>query len=305
MDEKRQGKPHHEWVRGQKPPLRQRCRHVVQVLSALALNPHLPNLWRGEIYQGVAKGACVPVLNCYSCPAAVGACPVGALQSSLSGFMPRFPAYVLGMLLLFGLVLGRTVCGWLCPFGLLQELLYKLPGRKLEKSNVTRWLSRVKYVWAVLFVLVLPLAFQQLTGVGEPAFCKFLCPAGTFEGAVPLLVANAELRAATGLLTAWKFTVMIAFLGIMTRVYRPFCRFLCPLGAWYGLFNRHALLGVAVDPQRCVRCGACADVCKLDVTIAGDAECISCGACLHHCRTGAIYFRKPFGQRDTGNGVEV
>ena len=268
-------------------------RFWVQAAASLLHNPHLANFLNGRIYRGPTKAICTPGLNCYSCPGAAGACPIGSLQSFLSGVSPRFPAYVLGAILLMGLAFGRFICGWLCPFGFVQELLYRLPGKKLKKSPLTKRLSQLKYVWSILFVLVLPLVFWGVTGVGIPAFCKFICPAGTLEGAVPLLSTNAMLRSAAGAITVWKFTLLAVFLGLMIVIYRPFCRWFCPLGAAYGCCNRQAILGVAVDPQRCIHCGRCAKVCGMDTMIAGDRECISCGDCLKHCPTKAIYFRQP------------
>ena len=77
---------------------------------------------KGTIYQGNSKKFCAPGLNCYSCPGAVAACPLGALQASLNSFPTALPLYMLGILLLFGALLGRAVCAFLCPFGLIQEL---------------------------------------------------------------------------------------------------------------------------------------------------------------------------------------
>ena len=267
-------------------------RNVAQALGAFLCNPHIENFLTGRISRVATKQVCVPGLNCYSCPGAAGACPVGSFQSFLSGVFPRFPAYVLGFVLLMGLAFGRVICGWACPFGFLQELVGRFPVPKLPKSRRTRALARMKPLWGILFVVLLPLAFWAVTGTGVPAFCKYLCPAGTLEGAVPLLLVHDRLRAAAGSLTAWKFAVLAFFLGLMAFAWRPFCRWLCPLGAFYGRLNRVALLGIAVDSERCVRCGACARVCRLDVSVAGDPECISCGDCLTACPTRAISFRR-------------
>ena len=74
---------------------------------------------KGNIYKGDLKGMCVPGLNCYSCPGAIGACPLGSLQSALLNSKFKTPYYILGLLIIFGALLGRVVCGFLCPFGLL------------------------------------------------------------------------------------------------------------------------------------------------------------------------------------------
>lgn len=266
-------------------------RTVLQCMSTILYNAHWPGFQTGNIYQGSLKAFCLPGLNCYSCPGAIGACPIGSLQSFYSGSILRFPFLVLAWLILCGLILGRFLCGWLCPFGFLQDLLFRLPGRKIKKSAVTMTLSRLKYLWATLLVVILPLGFFALTGIGAPVFCKYVCPAGTLEAGIPLLALRPELRALAGWLTVWKFSILIVFLIAMIVLYRPFCRFFCPLGAWCGLFNKWAFFGIAVDMTRCTNCKECVAVCPMDIRIAGDRECISCGACQRHCAAKAIYFR--------------
>ena len=100
-----------------------KIRYVIQICSAVFFNGYIAGLRNGRIFTGKTKLFCVPVLNCYSCPAALGACPIGSLQAVLGTAGGRFPFYVLGILMLFGVILGRAVCGLLCPFGLLQDLL--------------------------------------------------------------------------------------------------------------------------------------------------------------------------------------
>ena len=155
-------------------------RTLIQILTAFLYNGNLPGFLNGRIWQGPSKSICVPGLNCYSCPGALGACPLGALQSSLSGVLLRFPFYVLGLMLLFGLLFGRTVCGWLCPFGFIQELLYKIPSPKFTKNKATRTLTKLKYIIGLLFVIILPVIFFYVVGVGAPAFCKYICPITIF-----------------------------------------------------------------------------------------------------------------------------
>ena len=265
-------------------------RRLVQLYAALLYNAHLKGFAEGEIYTGLSKAACVPGLNCYSCPAAVGACPLGALQNALAAAGSRPAYYIFGILLLFGLTLGRTVCGWLCPMGLLQELLHRLPTPKIRKSAATRALSLLKYAVLLVFVIALPLWYGLRQGLPVPAFCKYLCPAGTLEGAVGLLShpRNADLFPLLGLPFTRKLVILLAVGLGCVFCYRAFCRFLCPLGAIYSLFSRLALIGVKVDAAGCVGCGACARVCPMDVRLAGDRECIHCACCVDACPTGAI-----------------
>ena len=272
------------------PSLRPSTRRLIQLYSALLHNAHLKGFLEGEIYRGGAKYACVPGLNCYSCPGAVGACPLGALQNALAASGHRAGWYVLGILLLFGVTLGRTICGWLCPFGLLQELLHKIPTYKLKKSRVTRALSWLKYAVLALFVAAIPLWSGLSRGLPLPAFCQYLCPAGSFEGAVALLShpQNSFLFGMLGPLFTRKFLILLGIGLACVFCYRSFCRFLCPLGAIYGLFNRFCLLGVRVDEARCSGCGACVRGCGMDVRQVGDQECIHCAKCLTLCPEKAI-----------------
>lgn len=273
------------WIRRHLPTQRR----LIQLYAALLYNAHLKGFISGTIYTGSGKLLCVPGLNCYSCPGAAGACPLGALQNAIASSGSRMPTYVLGILMLYGLTLGRTICGFLCPFGLIQELLHKIPTPKLHKGKFTRILSYPKYIVLILFVIVLPLwyALQQLP---VPAFCKYICPAGTLEGAVGLLSnpANTDKFSMLGLLFTSKFVIMAVVIGVCVFAYRAFCRFLCPLGAIYGLFSRVAVIGVKVEATKCIDCGRCLTHCKMDVRHVGDHECIHCGECMEVCPTKAI-----------------
>ena len=268
------------------------ARRLVQLYAAVLYNAHIRGFVEGEIYTGPTKAVCVPGLNCYSCPGAVGACPLGALQNAIAASASRPAFYVVGMLMLFGLTLGRVICGWLCPVGMIQELLHKLPTPKLRKGRLTRALSWLKYAILALFVLAVP-AWYALQRFPVPAFCKYICPAGTLEGAVGLLSnpGNADKFSMLGLLFTRKFVILALILTGSVFVYRIFCRFLCPLGAIYGLFARIALLGVRVEQSACTGCGACVRACPMDVRTVGDHECIHCGACIPVCPEKAITLR--------------
>lgn len=271
-------------------------RRFIQLLSAVVYNMNFRGFQTGTIYRGGNKGVCVPGLNCYSCPGAIGSCPLGALQASMNDF-PAVPLYVLGTLLIFGALLGRAVCAFLCPFGLVQDLLYKIPSKKIKKGKWSRGLSWLKYVILIVFVIALPLYFLARNGVSVPAFCKWICPAGTLEGGIPLMIGNEGLRSQAGGLFGWKFAVMMFILAACVFIYRPFCRFICPLGAIYSLFNRFAIFGIRVDEQKCTHCGICTRQCKLDVKEINDRECIRCGECTGCCPHNAIDTRF-FKQKD-------
>lgn len=263
-------------------------RRLIQLYAALLVNANLKGYITGKIYTGNLKNLCSPGLNCYSCPGASFACPLGALQDSMAQTNDRAAFYIIGILALFGLTLARTICGFLCPVGLGQELLYKIKTPKLKKSRYTRVLSFFKYVLLAVMVIAIPLIYH-----GIPAFCKYVCPAGTFEGAGGLLANsnNAGFFAMLGNLFTWKFCLLVFFIVGSIFVYRFFCRFFCPLGAIYGFFNKWALIGVKLDEDKCVDCGMCIQTCKMDIKHVGDHECINCGECVSVCPTQAISWK--------------
>lgn len=262
------------------------------VLSNAYIKGFLPGA--PYIYRGPLKKFCVPGLNCHSCPGALGACPIGAMQAVFDGNKRRFAFYVVGWLAMIGLLVGRFVCGWLCLFGLIQELLYKIPGPKLKvPQKLDRALRYLKYVVLIVLVFALPFIFRTKLGIGEPFFCKYLCPAGTLEAGVPLVILDKSLRPALGLLFKWKFAVLIVCLLSCTVIYRPFCKYVCPLGAFYALFQKVSFMRMHVDAHKCINCGLCAKACKMDidpVKDANNAECIRCGECVGTCPHKAISF---------------
>lgn len=264
-------------------------RKLIQIAAFGFCNPHIQNFMGGKLYMGKWKNFCAPGLNCYSCPAAALSCPLGALQAVSGSMNFTFSFYVTGILLAFGAVLGRSICGFLCPFGFIQELLHKIPSPKFKLPKIFRY---VKYLMLLVFVLILPIASTNVAGSGDPAFCEYICPAGTLEGGLPLLAARSELRGVVGGLFAFKLTILITVIVCSVFIMRFFCKVLCPLGAIYGFFNKTSLYRLKVDKEKCIGCGKCAVVCPMDVNPIENPdsmECIRCKACVGVCPAKALH----------------
>lgn len=267
-------------------------RTVIQSGWALITNSQLANFFRGTIYTGKLKAVCVPGLNCYSCPGATGACPLGALQAQLGGWKHGFAFYTAGLLIFFGAIFGRLICGFLCPFGFIQDLLNRVRTKKIRVPKKTdKALRYVKYGILAVFVILLPIFLVDAYGLSTPWFCKLLCPAGTLEGGIPLVLGNEGLRAAIGWLFSWKVFTLIVIVTLSLFISRPFCKYICPLGAIYSLFNRVSIYKMKLDENRCTHCGACSRKCPMNIDVTKDIdgpECIRCNECKHICPHGAI-----------------
>jgi polyferredoxin len=272
-------------------------RKWLQVIFTFAVNGNWSFPFTRGIYQGPLKVICSPGLNCYSCPASTTYCPIGSLQNLIGGVRLAiengqhfFGLSVLGGMGVLGGLFGRLICGWMCPFGFVQEMLHKISSKKVK---IPRLLNYGKYGVLLVFVVLLPLFMVDDFGSGGPWFCKTLCPAGTLEAGLPLLLLQPHLRSTLGVLFVGKMMVLVLFMVWSVFSSRPFCRVMCPLGAFYGLFSRVRLVRMQLDKQRCTNCEACHAVCPMEVKFnenPNDPECITCMACMSKaCKCNAIY----------------
>jgi ferredoxin-type protein NapH len=273
-------------------------RWLIQTVVALGTNSYFKFLFGGSIiYQGPLKAVCHPGLNCYSCPAALLSCPVGAVQNFIasvrytsSGSFPHTGFMVLGYLGFIGTLVGRLPCGWLCPFGFIQDLLYKIPTPKL---SLWRPLRYTKYVVLVGTVILMPLFLTDQFGLGHPWFCKLICPAGTLLGALPLISLKPELWQTLGFYFWNKLTILVLIIILSILISRFFCRTLCPLGAFYGLFNRTTLIKVDYIEGNCLHCQSCIKACPTGIIPyedQGSPDCIMCLKCVDSCKFHAMDF---------------
>ncbi|HEY9060058.1 MAG TPA: 4Fe-4S binding protein [Pseudobacteroides sp.] len=264
-------------------------RYWFQITSLLLGNSYLKGFLEGTIYTGNLKKICFPGLNCYSCPGAVGSCPIGSMQAIALDIRFKFSLYIAGILIFIGTLIGRAVCGWICPFGFFQDILYKTPFKKIK---IHKLFEKLKYVILLVTVILLPALYISFDiGSGSPYFCKFICPAGTLEAGIPLAIANERIRSTLGLLFTWKMALLIGVIILSMASKRPFCRVVCPLGAIYSVFNKISFYRMEVSKSKCTRCGSCKSKCPVDHTIyenPNGLECIRCGNCKKNCPAGAI-----------------
>lgn len=257
-------------------PLYLRLRRVIQVVSLLVVN--------SSFLVGLgARGVCVPVLNCWACPLAAFACPLGALQNAVADARVTLvlPLYIVGSMIAVSGIFGRMMCGWLCPFGLLQDLL---GGLKRRPWALPRWTGYLKYAMLVALVLIVP----YLTGI--PWFCK-LCPQGALEGSIFQPLLHAELRPLIG---SWWYTKIAILAGVMLAAVfyrRPFCHVICPLGALFSLLNRVSLVRMRFEADKCTDCGWCVEHCPQGIDPRRDLSSHLCVGCLEcaKCPFDAIH----------------
>ncbi|MBO4849056.1 MAG: 4Fe-4S binding protein [Clostridia bacterium] len=305
----------------------QRTKLLIQSGFFILTNSFMVGWFKGTIYQGKLKFMCVPGMNCYSCPGAWGACPIGAMQAifdefdakkswfdPVSGTYVQAPLYwiafyVIGILMIIGALCGRLVCGLLCPFGWVQDLIYKIPVKKLKLPREPRLIEKTKNPRATRFLLgldkyarllkyaflIVMAVFLPLMVKANPWFCKYICPSGMLLGGIPLMSMNAGLAAAAGKLTLQKILILAFIVILSLFIYRPFCRYICPLGAIYSFFNKFSLYKYGIDDSKCNRCkgcSACANSCPMGVDPVKDPnspECIRCGTCNAKCPQKAIH----------------
>jgi polyferredoxin len=235
---------------------------------------------------------CSPVFHCYACPLSTFACPIGVIAQF--SVLHIFPFIAVGLLIDVGALVGSLICGWVCPFGFLQDLFAKLPTPKFDPPKFTGYF---RYIMLIGTVLAIPYFF----GEGHPLFVCRICPAGALEAAVPNMVG----QAATGQEIAWpnaiKLSILVLFLIAVFFIRRPWCRILCPLGAIFSLFNLFSAFFLRFNAEKCTDCKRCHKLCEYGIEpekSPNDLRCIRCLECTS-CGPDALNFTSIFKQPKT------
>lgn len=271
-------------------------RRISQFIGLLGANSYFNFFKTKDIYRGELKGVCFPLLNCYACPLAISSCPIGTFQHFSAKH--KIPFYLIGYLGVISMFVGRMACGWICPFGLFQDLMWKV---KIKKLTLPKYLPYIKY--AVLIVLVGILPFIT----AEHWFSR-ICPWGTLEAAIPWAIWDKEIwnpntgsmsyiRDMIGWLYGLKISVLVVFLVSVLFYKRVFCRVLCPLGAFFSIFNRFSLFRMKVDDS-CIQCNRCQKICPMDIKVyeaPNQTDCIRCLKCID-CKS--VHFETVFSQKE-------
>lgn len=268
-------------------------RRIFQALGLVLPNGYLKGFAAGEaaLYQGALKGVCSPLLNCYACPSALFSCPIGTLQHFM--VTGAFPTYAIGTLSVVGVSVGRMTCGTLCPFGFLQDLLYKF---RVWKASMPFVLRHMRFAVLILLVFLLPYITHQNW------FSK-LCPMGTLIGGLPWVTLNLNVRSMVKGMFWVKIGILLFFITTSMSVKRPFCRAACPLGAIFSLFNRVSFLRLAWNQDTCTRCGKCQKVCPVDIRIDRNPDSVDCLRCLDCTKCPSVKLTTAFHARPFAKAI--
>jgi len=249
------------------------------------------------------------VFHCYACPASSFACPIGLLANYAALFpailsVTIMPWLVLGVLVFAGALVGTRICGWVCPFGLIQDVIAKLgPKRKI---GLPSWVGLGRYAVLLGLVIILPMYFgaKGLFYEEQPITVCKICPAGALEAGLPYslygLVKGGEWQ-----MGVFKSTLLAVFLLVAMWVYRPWCRVLCPLGGFLALMNKVSLGRLHVESEKCLQCNVCLRLCPVGIAPVENPNSVRCIRCLRCVSCGVISWKSILGTSSKERGGET
>lgn len=173
---------------------------------------------------------------------------------------------------------GRVFCGVFCPGGSLQDLLFKIPIRKIRlPQNLDSRLRHLKYFFTILVIFLIIEATRLWTGL--PLISDFW----SF-----LIIHTKRLRIIL-------IASAVIFLGLAPFIGRSWCRYFCPLGTWISVFNKYSLLERTDNPDKCLACHLCHQRCSAGLNpLSGSwrsLECVRCLQCYSECRAKVFEFQ--------------
>jgi ferredoxin-type protein NapH len=292
-------------------------RRVVQFLSFL--------LFSAAIFNLGALPLLLPVLFTWGLPQNNVGDAFTALQFML--YSAVFPFLAIAAFLVTGVLIGKAMCGWVCPFGFIQDIIVFIKRKKLEVSRRSHdTMINFKYVilgialfisvtFSITKVLKTSASYESGLGIFTKAPFTTLSPAETLFGALPRMFSNfssalaqksvIDAIAAISTLPAlfWvEFGILIFVLVFAAYTPRSWCRYFCPHGAIMAIMNRFSFIGLRRDPVKCAKggCRLCVQACPMRVPILelpwqkfSDPECIYCMKCVDACRDKAIKITYP------------
>ncbi len=234
---------------------------------------------------------------------------VPSVLGTLSG--AAVSAVILGVLLLLTLLFGRVYCSFICPLGILQDIVFRIrrwlaPKRFLKFSRPVPWvrygvlallaaccvtgLAGLSLNWLdpysifgrIMYVLAWPVAIWSNNLLAADSSSADLVQMDYFPAAFPLLLASAGMLGLVAVMSAWKG--------------RLYCNTVCPVGTLLGLLSRISLFRLGFDPASCKKCGKCVKSCKaqclnLKEYKIDSSRCVACYDCVRSCSEGGIRYR--------------
>jgi polyferredoxin len=253
-----------------------------------------------------------------------------ALQLMSSGWQQPsqvFPWLAIASFLLAGILTGRLLCGWICPFGFIQDLASFIRAKKMEISIKAHENARLIKYFILGITLLITATFslskfykihrnyERAMGVFAYAPFTALSPAETLFAVLPKMVKGFSNVIAekpifdvlSGVLDLpplfWiQLFILIGVLVLAVYIPRGWCRYLCPHGALMALLNMFSFMGLKRDPVRCIKgeCRECVKACPMQIRILeqpwekfNDPECIYCLKCIDACQNKAIKVKYP------------
>ncbi len=221
-------------------------------------------------FSGARSWVVLPVVASVKAQGAIGS-TLDATTLLLSQAI--FPWLPIGIMFVVGALLGRFMCGWICPVGFLQDVITGIKGRVDSVQTRTH-----DYFGTLPLILAHSWRFLGTAQVSDFSAANL----GSWLGGIPAL-------------TWINILILTGFIYAAWRIPRFWCRYICPVGGIMAVFQKNSMLGMHRDPIKCSNCKECETACPMQIPILdldwkkfNDSECILCMACIDACPAGAL-----------------